>query len=144
MQQADRFRKLALIPGLAIVLVMGIAAMLAAVNTMLSAIQSRLRELATLRAIGFDPITVAAQLLTEALILGFLGGAIGALTSVSFLHGQSVLTSNGFSAMAISLSVRPEAALAAIGAVLLCALIAGAWPAILISRICIADALRKT
>lgn len=143
-QQADRFRKLVLIPGLAIVLVMGIAAVLAAVNTMLSAVQVRLRELATLRAIGFSPAIVAAQILTEALILGLLGGAIGALVSGGFLQGESALTSNGLSAMAISLSVRPEAAVAAIGVVLLCALIAGAWPAILMSRICIADALRKT
>ncbi len=143
-QQTDRFRVLVMIPGLAIVSLMGIAAMLAAANTMLSAIQVRLRELGTLRAIGFGPTAVAAQILAEALVLGLLGGAAGALIAAGMLHGESALTSNGLSAMALSLSVRPEAAFAAIGTVLLFSLIAGAWPAILMSRICVVDALRKT
>ncbi|RUL69175.1 ABC transporter permease [Dyella choica] len=143
-QQAGRFRALVLIPGLAIVTVMAFAAMLAAANTMLSAIQVRLKELATLRAIGFGPVIVAAQVLAEALALGLLGGVAGALAAAGLLHGESALTSNGFSAMALSLSVRPGAALAAIGMVLVCALLAGAWPAILMSRMGIADALRKT
>ena len=34
-------------------------------------------ELATLRALGYSPVAVAGSLLQEALLVGFLGGALG-------------------------------------------------------------------
>ncbi|MHB1059186.1 MAG: ABC transporter permease [Rhodanobacter sp.] len=143
-RQSDRFRMVVLVPGLALVLVMSLAAMLATVNTMLSAIHARMRELATLRAIGFSSSLVAGQIIGEALVLGALGGAIGIMAAMSLLHDQSALTSNGLAAMAFSLSVSVGMACATIGFVLAFACLAGAWPAVLMSRMCVADALRKT
>lgn len=143
-RQSDRFRMVVLVPGLALVLVMSLAAMLATVNTMLSAIHARMRELATLRAIGFSPSLVAAQIVGEALVLGALGSALGIVAAMSLLHDQSALTSNGLAAMAFSLSVSVGTACATIGVVLVFACAAGAWPAVLMSRMCVADALRHT
>lgn len=142
-RQSDHFRMVVLAPGLALVLVMAFAATLAMVNTMLSTIHARMRELATLRAIGFNSLLVAGQIIAEALVLGVLGGAFGIVVAMTLLHGQSALTSNGLSAMAFSLTTSVGAACATIGLVLAFACLGGIWPALLMSRMCVADALRK-
>lgn len=49
----------------------------ACANTMFAAVLARTRELATLRALGYSPAAVAGSLLQEALLVAFLGGAVG-------------------------------------------------------------------
>lgn len=143
-RQADRYRRVVLVPGIAIVALMALAAMLAAFNTMQSAVQARLRELATLRAIGFGAAVVSAHLISEAALLGCVGACVGACAAAVLLHGASAMTSNGLSAMAFTFSTAPASTAEAIGCVLLAAVLAGMWPAVALSRACIADALRKT
>ena len=58
--------------------IMAIGAVFAALNTMYSAVSSRLVEIGTLRALGFNGLTVLMALMIEALILSILGGALGA------------------------------------------------------------------
>ena len=63
--------------GTTIAVLMGIGAVFAALNTMYSAVSSRTREIATLRALGFGATPVIASVLLEAATLGLLGGVVG-------------------------------------------------------------------
>jgi len=60
-----------------------IAGAFACANTMFAAVLSRTRELATLRALGYTPTAVAVALLQEAMLVAFLGGAIGVLLALA-------------------------------------------------------------
>ena len=58
-----------------IAVLMGLGAIFAALNTMYSAVSARTREIATLRALGFGASPVVVSVLTEALLIGLVGGA---------------------------------------------------------------------
>ncbi len=56
---------------------MGVGAVFAALNTMYSAVASRTREIATLRALGFRGVPVVVSVLVESMLLALVGGALG-------------------------------------------------------------------
>src|SRR6185503_6960121 len=62
--------------GFGIASLMGIGAVFGAILTMYTAVASRTREIATLRAIGFNTASVVLSVLTEAVVLGGIGGLI--------------------------------------------------------------------
>ncbi|GIS32094.1 MAG: hypothetical protein Ct9H90mP4_00080 [Gammaproteobacteria bacterium] len=64
---------------------MAIGAVFAALNTMYSAVSTRLVEIGTLRALGFDGLTVLAALMIEALILAMIGGLLGQESLICYL-----------------------------------------------------------
>ena len=74
--------------GFVIAGLMGIGAVFTAVNTMYTAVASRTREIATLRALGFNAVPVVISVLAEAALLsavgGLLGGAIAWAPSTDF------------------------------------------------------------
>jgi ABC-type lipoprotein release transport system permease subunit len=65
--------------GLFLTVILGIAAVLGAANTMLAAIGARTREIGVLRALGFGGLSILLSFLVEALLIGFAGGVVGAL-----------------------------------------------------------------
>src|SRR5262249_19192565 len=67
---------------LAVGLVMGLGALFGAINTMYAAVAHRSREIATLRAVGFQAFPVAVSVMAEALALSLLGALIGAALAV--------------------------------------------------------------
>jgi putative ABC transport system permease protein len=143
-RQSQAYRALVLTPGLVLVAIMAVAAILAGVNTMQSTVLARLRELATLRAIGFSGFAVALEIVAEALLLGLIGGIAGVAAVTVMLDNVSAVMSIGLNAMALKLSVGTAAALESLGLALIAALLAGIWPAIRFSRINVADALRNS
>ena len=60
--------------GWTLAIMMGIAALFAALNTLYNAVANRVREIATLRALGFGGCPVMISVLVEAMILGAVGG----------------------------------------------------------------------
>ena len=125
--------------------IMAIGAIFSALNTMYSAVSARLREIATLRAIGFGATAMVISVLAEALLLAFIGGGIGAAIAWLFFNGHQVSTSAGGNAaghLIFELSVSP--ALIALGIVWACSigLIGGLFPAIRAARLPVATALR--
>jgi putative ABC transport system permease protein len=125
--------------------IMAIGAIFSALNTMYSAVSARLREIATLRAIGFGATAMVMSVLAEALLLAFIGGAIGAAIAWLFFNGHQVSTSGGGSAaghLIFELSVSP--ALIATGIIWACSigLIGGLFPAVRAARLPVATALR--
>ena len=73
--------------------VMAIGAIFGALNTMYSAVAERIREIAVMRAVGFGAVSVVFSFLIEAVLISFVGGAIGCL---------AVLPLNGFTTGAMN------------------------------------------
>jgi putative ABC transport system permease protein len=125
--------------------IMAIGAIFSALNTMYSAVSARLREIATLRAIGFGATAMVMSVLAEALLLALIGGSIGAAIAWLFFNGHQVGTSVGGTAsghLIFELSVSP--ALIATGIVWACTigLIGGLFPAVRAAKLPVATALR--
>lgn len=123
--------------------IMAIGAVFSALNTMYSAVSARVREIATLRALGFGAAAMVISVLVEAVVLALFGGVIGALLSWLFFHGHTVSTTTGVAGhLVFDLSVSPE--LVTVGIVWACSigLIGGLFPAIRAARLPVATALR--
>jgi putative ABC transport system permease protein len=132
--------------GVAIAALMGLGAVFGALNTMYSAVASRTREIATLRALGFGAGPVVLSLLLESLLLALAGGSAGALIAYFTFNGFRTATMNWqtFSQVAFSFAVTPQLLIIAIGLALLIGLVGGLFPAIRAARLPIATALRET
>lgn len=141
-RQAARYSRLILLPGLLIVLIMAVATMFAAINTMQSSIQARLRELATLRALGFDSTAVMAGLILESVTLGLIGSGIGILVVAACFQNATAITSNGISAFAFTMAFGPCAVVLTIGLAIGLGLAGGIWPSVRAARVRVAHALR--
>lgn len=131
--------------GFFIGLVMAIGATFGALNTMYSAVATRTREVATLRALGFGAGPVVISILAEALFLALVGGALGAAVAYLGFNGFRTATMNwsSFSQVAFQFAVTPP--LIALGTVfaLVIGLIGGLFPAIRAARMPVATALRE-
>ncbi len=89
---------------------MGLGAIFGAVNTMYSAVASRTREIATLRALGFNSLPVVISVLVEAIVLSLIGGIIGGLAAYLAFDGYQTATMNwqSFSQVAFAFRVTPR------------------------------------
>jgi putative ABC transport system permease protein len=105
-----------------------VAGALICVNTMLTAVGRRLRELATQRVLGFTRADLAAGLVVEALSLALVGGAVG-LAAGWWVGGWSLaLNQNAFFLTVDGVVAGTALALAAvIGA---CGAVASCWRAL--------------
>lgn len=124
--------------------IMAIGAIFGALNTMYSAVSARLREIATLRAMGFGATAMVMSVLVEALLLAFVGGAIGALLAWLFFNGHVVSTSAGGVGGHLIFELTVSSQLIVVGIVWACAigLIGGLFPAVRAARLPVATALR--
>jgi putative ABC transport system permease protein len=131
--------------GFGIGALMGIGAVFGAVLTMYTAVATRAREIATLRALGFNTIAVLVSVLAESLALGAIGGSIGAATAYVAFNGFQTSTMNfqTFSQLAFAFRVTPELLAMGLFYALLMGLIGGLLPAIRAARLPIASALRE-
>jgi len=124
---------------------MGLGALFGALNTMYTAISSRTREIATLRALGYRSGPVIAAVLTESLAIALLGGAIGGGLAYLAFDGlrTSTLNFSSFSQITFAFDVTPGLLTNGIVYALLIGLIGGLFPAIRAARLPIATALRE-
>lgn len=131
--------------GFVFAFMMGLAAILAAVNTMLNAVASRVREIATLRAMGFGAAPVVFSVLIEALLLGAAGGLLGGLLALVFLNGMQSSTMNfqSFSQITYAFTVTPQLVVTGIIYGLILTFIAGLLPGIRAARLPITTGLRE-
>jgi putative ABC transport system permease protein len=131
--------------GFGIAVLMGIGAVFGAILTMYTAVATRAREIATLRALGFDTTSVLISVLIESLGLGAIGGAIGATAAYVAFNGYQTSTMNfqTFTQVAFAFRVTPELLGMGLFYALLMGLVGGLLPAIRASRLPIASALRE-
>jgi putative ABC transport system permease protein len=126
-------------------LLMGVGAVFGALNTMYSAVAARGTEIATLRAMGFGGLPVAVSVIIEALLLGLVGGALGALVAYCAFDGLQTSTINyqSFTQVSFAFSVTPVLIVTGTSYALLLALIGGLFPAIHAARRPIIAGLRQ-
>src|ERR1035438_2364305 len=92
-KQSTSMTRLITVLGGLVAFVMAIGAVFGALNTMYSAVAERGREIATMRALGFGGGAVVFSFLVEALLISFVGGAIGCV-AVLPLNGLTTQTMN--------------------------------------------------
>jgi putative ABC transport system permease protein len=131
--------------GFVIAGLMALGAVLAAVNTMYSAVAARTREIATLRALGFDSLAVVASVIAEAALLGAIGAVIGGAFAWATLDGfqTSTLNFQMFSQVAFRFAVTPRLLSQGLLCAVILSLLGGALPARRAARLPVIDALRE-
>ena len=123
--------------------IMALGACFGALNTMYTAVSTRTREIATLRAIGFGGLPIVISVLVESLLLALIGSAIGSVAAWIFFDGNTVNTLGAsFTQVVFHLTV--TASLLVSGVVVACTvgMLGGLLPAIRAARVPIATALR--
>ena len=131
--------------GFGIAGLMGIGAMFGAILTMYTAVATRAREIATLRALGFNTSSVLVSVLGESLVLGAIGGLFGGVAAYLAFNGYQTSTMNfqTFSQVAFAFAVTPRLLFQGLSYALLMGLIGGLLPAIRAARLPISSALRE-
>ncbi|MGE3342069.1 MAG: ABC transporter permease [Vicinamibacterales bacterium] len=131
--------------GFGIAFLMGVGAVFGAILTMYTAVSTRSREIATLRALGFNRSAVVISVLAESLALGAIGGLIGGAGAYFGFNGYQTSTINfqTFSQVAFAFRVTPELLMTGVFYALLLGLVGGFFPALRAARLPIPAALRE-
>jgi len=121
-------------------LLLGLGALLAAVNILHSTVMARSCEIATMRALGFGAAPVALAVAAEGLLLALAGAVIGASLAYGLFSGVQGVSNN----VAFHHTISP--AMIALGLVwaLSIGLLGGVLPALHAARLPIADGLRAS
>jgi ABC-type antimicrobial peptide transport system permease subunit len=143
-EQSEVMSKFIRILGIAMTTFFSFGAILGAMVTMYSAVANRIREIGTLRAIGFSRASILAAFLAESLLLGFLGGLVGIVCS-SALQFLTISTVNWetFSELAFGFRLTPKIAGYTMAFALIMGFIGGLFPAWRAARLKIVDSLRQ-
>jgi putative ABC transport system permease protein len=127
-----------------VAIVMGLGAVLGALNTMYSAVAERSREIAVLRALGFGGGSVVLAFVVESMWIALVGGVLGCLLALP-VNGITTGTINWqtFSHLAFAFRITPDLlGLGLIFAVLM-GLVGGVPPAIRAARANVSRTLRS-
>ena len=124
-----------------------VVAALGIINTLLMAVLERYQEIGTYKAVGASDGDVVVLFLTEAVLLGFLGGlgglALGRVVSWGLEIGINVYArGQGVDAPMIFFNFPPWLSLATVAFATSMAILAGVWPALRAARIDPIRALR--
>ena len=131
--------------GVFLATILAIGAAFGAANTMYAAVSSRSKEIGTLRAIGFSRLSILVAYVSEALILGLVGGIIGVAITYLFVDGVTTGTANmtTFSEVSFAFRVTPILVAVSIAFASVVGAVGGLLPARLAARAPITQALRQ-
>jgi len=131
--------------GFGIASLMGVGAVFGAILTMYTAVAARTREIATLRALGFNATSVIVSVLSESLLLGAIGGLIGCGCAYLAFNGHQTSTMNfqTFTQVAFAFRVTPQLLAMGLFYAMAMGFIGGLLPAIRAARLPIPSALRE-
>lgn len=118
--------------------IMAVGGTLGAVNCLYAIVDSRRRELATLRAIGFRPATIVASTLCESMLLALPGALLGAALARVFFNDLAA-SPFGYS---FRLEVTPALVILGVVWALAMGFIGGILPAVRAARVPVTTALR--
>ena len=143
--QTETLQRIIRIIGGIIAVLMGVGAVFGAVITMYTAVASRTREIATLRALGFRSLPVVVSVLAEATLLALLGGLVGGAIAYLAFNGYETATMNfqSFSQIAFKFAVTGPLLGKALFYAVVMGLFGGVLPAIRAARLPIVTALRE-
>jgi putative ABC transport system permease protein len=139
-------RKLIRTLGNVVALLMAVGATFGALNTMYSAVAARGREIATLRALGFQSGPVLLSVMAESLLLAAVGGSVGGGLAWVVADGYHTATMNwqSFSQVAFALAVTPRLLAGGIAYALAMGFCGGIFPAVRAVRTPIPIGLRES
>ncbi len=141
--QSESTRRFVSVLGLFVACIFGVAAALGAAITMYAQVAGRVREVGTLRALGFKRRAVLGVFLRESVLLSLVGGAIGlAGASLCSLVTFSLTNNNTFTDVTFHFSFSAGVAVASFGFALSMGLLGGLSPAWRASRLSIVSATR--
>jgi putative ABC transport system permease protein len=143
-KQSTRMTQLITILGGFVAAIMAIGAIFGALNTMYSAVAERGREIATMRAVGFNSGNVVLSFLFEALLISFVGGILGCI-AVLPLNGLTTSTINfqTFSNLAFAFKITFDLLWMGVIFALIMGVLGGMPPAIRAASRPVATALRE-
>jgi putative ABC transport system permease protein len=121
-------------------IIMGIGALFGCFNTMYAAVAARAREIATLRAIGYNAFPVAVSVILEAVALSVAGALIGAAFAWTLYDGVD----GAFGSNVFKLTVSPALIGMAVLWAVAVAILGGLLPSIRAARRPVVEALRAT
>jgi ABC-type antimicrobial peptide transport system permease subunit len=127
-----------------VAVLMAIAAVFGAINTIQASLAGRTREIATMRAIGFGTTAVVLAIVVETLFITLPAGALGCLIAFAAEgHQMNVMNATSFSSVTFGFHITPGI----IGTGLLFATVigisGGLWPAYEAARKSIVEGLRQ-
>jgi putative ABC transport system permease protein len=124
--------------------VMGVAAVLGSMNTMLASVASRTHEIGVLLAVGYRRTSIFLSFLMEAALIGVLGGALGLLIALPFNGTETGLANwNTFTDVSFAFTLTPGLALQSFLLAFVLGLVGGTLPAIRAARLKPVDAFRQ-
>jgi len=143
--QSEAMAKFLRILGVSLTVIFSLGAVIGAMITMYAAVANRVGEIGTLRALGFQRLSIMSAFLMEAFLLGLTGGVTGLLCA-SFLQLITISTMNWqtFSELAFSFTLTFDIVWKSLVFSIMMGLIGGVIPAVRASRLKIVDALRES
>jgi ABC-type antimicrobial peptide transport system permease subunit len=124
--------------GLLIALIVTFGAVFGGMNTMYTAVAGRMREIGTLRSLGFSRTSILLSFLFESIILSFSGGLLGAALG-SLVTGLRINVGPNN----LPFTVGPEVILSGIMLSLIVGFVGGLLPARAAARLTIVEAMRR-
>ncbi|RII26671.1 MAG: multidrug ABC transporter permease [Geobacter sp.] len=143
--QSEAMAKFLRIMGITLTVIFSLGAVIGAMITMYAAVANRVVEIGTLRALGFQKMSILAAFVIESLLLGLLGGVVG-LSGASFMQLITISTMNWqtFSELAftftLTLDILWKSLLFSVGM----GFVGGVLPAFRAARMNIVEALRSS
>jgi len=129
--------------GITLSIIFSVGAVIGAMITMYASVAARTAEIGTLRALGFQRGSILVAFLTEALLLGAVGGGVGvAMASSMQLITVSTVNWQSFSELAFSFDLTPQIVVSAMAFAIGMGLLGGVLPAAQAARMKIVDSLR--
>lgn len=143
-KQSEMMRLFIEILGITITIIFSVGAIIGAVITMYASVANRTSEIGTLRALGFQRLSVMTAFLIEAIITSLLGGIAG-LFIASFLQFFTISTLNfaSFAELSFSFTLEPIDIAWSLGFSLLMGILGGFLPSLRAARMNILAALRS-
>jgi putative ABC transport system permease protein len=142
-KQAEGTAQLLTVMGMIVAILFSLAAMLGAAITMNGAVANRVKEIGTLRALGFSRLSILVSFVLEAIFLALLGGVIGVvfvqLMSLIQLRTMNFAT---FSDVVVTFRATPGIVIGALIFSAVMGVIGGLFPAIRAARVSPIEAMR--
>lgn len=129
--------------GVIVAVIMAVGSSFAAMNTMYAAVARRVREIGTLRVLGFPRGSILLSFFLESLLLSVLGGIVGCLLVLP-LNGMTTGIGSfvTFSEITFDFRVTPAIVAVGVGFALLMGTLGGFFPARMAAKKEILNALR--
>jgi putative ABC transport system permease protein len=130
--------------GIFLAVIMSIGASFAGMNAMYASVASRVREIATLRVLGFTPFSILVSFLIESVVLALIGGLLGCALSLP-INGLATGTTNfqTFSEIVFYFTITPDLMLRGLIFAAVMGAVGGILPALAAARQPILQALRQ-